>query len=67
MSTSDFHTQNVAEKRGFTKRQTRKSANTNIRIAMRSRTKTQKVKVVKEDPLFQTNEIVIVSHGKASR
>jgi hypothetical protein len=66
MSTTDFHTQNVAEKRGFAKRQPRKSANTNITIAMRSMTKTKKVKVVKEDPPFQTRQIVVVSHGKAA-
>jgi hypothetical protein len=36
----------VADKRGMAKRQTRRRANTNITIALRS---TKKVKVVKED------------------
>jgi hypothetical protein len=44
-----FTPRNVADKRGIAKRQTRRSANTNVMIALRSRTKTKKVKVVKED------------------
>jgi hypothetical protein len=49
------------------KRQTRRSANTNIIVAIGSRTKTKKVKVVKEDSPFQTRRIVVVSHGKATQ
>jgi YbbR domain-containing protein len=62
-----FTPTNVADKRGIAKRQTRKSANTNITIAMRSGTKTKKVKVVKEDSPFQTRQIVVVSHEKATQ
>ncbi len=66
MSTNDFHTQNVADKRGVAERQTRRSANTII--MMRSMTtKTKKMKVVKEDPPFQSDQIVVVSHGKATQ
>jgi hypothetical protein len=67
MSTKDFHTNKCGRKRGIAKRQTRRRANTNITIAMRSGTKTKKVKVVKEDSPFQTRQIVIVSHGKATQ
>jgi hypothetical protein len=57
----------VAEKRGIAKRQKRRSANTNIRITMKNRTKAKKVKAVKEDSPFQTRQIVVVSHGKATQ
>jgi hypothetical protein len=57
----------VAEKRGIAKRQKRKSANTNITITMKSRIETKKVKAVKEDSPFQTRQIVVVSHGKATQ
>jgi hypothetical protein len=57
----------VAEKRGIAKRQKRKSANTNITITMKSRIKTKKVKAVKEASPFQTRQIVVVSHGKATQ
>jgi hypothetical protein len=60
-----FTSNNVAEKRGIAKRQTRRSTNTNITIALRSRTKTKKGKVVKEDYFIQTRQIVVVSHGIA--
>jgi hypothetical protein len=50
---------------GIAKKQTRRSANTTI--AMRSRTKTKKVKIVKEDSPFQFRKNVVVSHGKATQ
>jgi hypothetical protein len=55
----------VAEKRGIAKRQTRRSANTTI--AMRSRTKPKRVKIVKEDSPFQFRQNAVVSHGKANQ
>jgi hypothetical protein len=51
----------VADKKGIAKRQTRRRANTTI--AMRSRTKTKKVEIVKEDSPFQFRQNVVVSHG----
>jgi hypothetical protein len=57
----------VAEKRGIAKRQRRRSANTTIAIVMESRTKTKKVKIVKEDSPFQFRQNVVVSHGKATQ
>jgi hypothetical protein len=56
-----FTQKDVAEKRGIAKRQTRRSANTNIMIMIRSRAKTKKVKVVKENSPFQARQIVVVS------
>jgi hypothetical protein len=57
----------VAEKGGIAKRQTRRSANTTIAIVMESRTKTKKVKIVKEDSPFQFRKKVVASHGKANQ
>jgi hypothetical protein len=53
-------------KRGMAKMQTRRTANINITIAMRSRDKNEKVKADKEDSPFHTRQIIIVSHGKAN-